>query len=59
MPGAEFVPAFIVSLPDQNAIKALFVGGVGVNHNEGAGGRVLQLFSTLLLMPIYVHYYVC
>jgi hypothetical protein len=56
MLGAEFVTVFIVSLPDQNAIKAVFVGGVGVNYNEGAGWRVLQLFSTLLLMPIYVHY---
>jgi hypothetical protein len=54
--GAEFVTVFIVSPPDQNAIKALFVGGVGVNHNEGAGWRVLQIFSTLLFMPIYVNH---
>jgi hypothetical protein len=41
MLGAEFVTVFIVSLPDQNAIKAVFVGGVGVNHDKGVGRRVL------------------
>jgi hypothetical protein len=31
----------IVSLPDQNAIKALLVGGVLAGYDEGVGRRVV------------------